>query len=152
MTLTVDLQIHRTLPAPAARVFQAWTAPTDFARWWWPPRFQTRVEMELEAGGRYRVRSTALGEGNDIEVSGQFRIVEPPDRLAYTWMWRGEDRETLVDVRFVDAGDETQLELSHSGFRDGPERDNHVQGWNDCIDRLVAYLHDARSIPAKKRP
>jgi uncharacterized protein YndB with AHSA1/START domain len=148
----MELRIARVLPAPAATVFEAWTSPAPLTAWWWPPRFKTAVEIQLQVGGVYRIRSRGLGAENEIEVFGEYRSVDPPERLEYTWRWAGEQHETTVEAVFAERSDRTELRLTHAGFTSEQERDNHVQGWNDCLDRLVDYLQGEaarRSEPAK---
>ncbi|HEV3170608.1 MAG TPA: hypothetical protein VGZ32_09720 [Actinocrinis sp.] len=39
------------------------------------------------------------------------------------------------------------LTLVHERFDDDPSRDEHAQGWSDCLDRLPAWL--AAELPAQ---
>jgi uncharacterized protein YndB with AHSA1/START domain len=75
-----------------------------------------------------------------MAVSGEFVSVEPPARLVQTWRWDGEDEETLVTVTFETAEQGTALTIVHERFADDTTRDEHLQGWNDCLDRLTPYL------------
>lgn len=132
------LALVRTVAAPRERVFRAWTDPTELARWWWPPRFQTTYEVDLRVGGAYRFRSIHLPDIGVLAVSGTFLEVDPPARLVYTWRWEGtDDPETQVAVEFSDRGRHTEITITHAGFSDAPDRANHEQGWNDCLVRLV---------------
>ena len=57
-----------------------------------------------------------------------------------TWSWDGEDAETLVTIELAPGEDGTRLDLVHEGFADDSVRDEHVQGWSDCLDRLPGWL------------
>jgi len=71
-------------------------------------------------------------------VGGVFLDVRVPDRLVYTWAWEGDDAgETLVTVEFRDRGPQTEVAVRHERFVDRHARDEHAQGWNDCLDRLA---------------
>lgn len=132
------LTLVRTVDAPRERVFRAWTDPTELARWWWPPRFQTTYEIDLRVGGVYSFRSIPLPDIGVLAVSGTFLEVDPPARLVYTWRWEGTtDPATRVVVEFSDHGAQTEITITHSGFPDEQDRANHAQGWNDCLARLV---------------
>ena len=41
--------------------------------------------------------------------------------------------ETLVTVLFKEAGDKTEVVLTHEFFADAHMRDEHNQGWNGCL-------------------
>jgi uncharacterized protein YndB with AHSA1/START domain len=128
-----ELQLRRSLPYPVEQLWQALTDPAAIARWFWPERFNTNADIELRAGGRYRI----AGPGAGIAVSGEYRAVAVPHRLVFTWQWDGEPDETLVTVELAPAGTGTDLSLRHEGFPDDAIRDDHIKGWSDCLDRLA---------------
>jgi uncharacterized protein YndB with AHSA1/START domain len=134
--MAAELQLRRTMSAPQDQVWQALTDPAALAAWFWPVRFRTTAEVDLRLGGRYRI----AGPGAGIGVSGQYQAVEPPRLLAFTWQWDGEAQQTLVTADLTSTGPDTDLLLTHSQFATEADRDNHVQGWSDCLDRLPAWL------------
>ena len=67
--------------------------------------------------------------------------VEEPERLVPTWRWDGEDTETLVTFTLAETSDgATALTIVHENFADEQSCASHLQGWNDCLDRLVASV------------
>lgn len=131
-----DLTIDRTLAFPVERVWRAMTDPAALTAWFWPQRFDPGVEVDLRVGGRYRIDGPAVG----MAVSGEYVAVEPPHRLVFTWVWDGEDAETLVTVELTPTPDGTRLFLRHERFVDDEAAKSHAQGWDDCLDRLPAWL------------
>ncbi|GAA1037219.1 SRPBCC domain-containing protein [Virgisporangium ochraceum] len=131
-----DLTIDRTLAFPVERVWRAMTDPAALTAWFWPRRFDPTVEVDLRVGGRYRIDGPAVG----MAVSGEYVAVEPPHRLVFTWLWDGEDAETLVTVELTPTADGTRLVLRHERFVDDEAAKSHAQGWDDCLDRLPAWL------------
>jgi len=132
-----SLCVERTIDAPRERVWRTWTEPLGLSRWWWPERFRTTYEIDLHEGGAFRFRTEELKDIGVLSLAGKFFEIEPPERLAYTWNWEaGEEPQTSVRVEFRDRGDRTDVRVIHEGFETSDERDNHVQGWNDCLDRL----------------
>jgi uncharacterized protein YndB with AHSA1/START domain len=127
------VELTRLLPDTPERVWRAFTEPAVLASWFWPERFGTVVSVDLRVGGRYRID----GPGGDMAVSGEYVSVEPPSRLAFTWRWDDDPAETLVTLLLIPAGDGTELRLTHEGFADPTDRDNHAKGWADCLDRLA---------------
>ena len=82
-------------------------------------------------------------------------LTDPAALTAWFWPPRlepaaevdlaGEDAETLVTVELVPSGEGgTGLALRHEGFADDATRDDHIQGWTDCLDRLPDWLASAR--------
>jgi uncharacterized protein YndB with AHSA1/START domain len=134
--VTTSLQLRRTLAYPPERVWRAFTDPTALAGWFWPARFATEAEIDLRVGGRYRID----GPGAGMAVSGEYVHVEPPARLVFTWRWDGDLDETLVSVEFVRTDMGTDLVIMHEQFTGDSDRDNHTQGWEDCLDRLPGWL------------
>jgi uncharacterized protein YndB with AHSA1/START domain len=129
----MELTLHRTLPYPIKKVWAALTDAKAVAGWFWPEGFATVAEVDARPGGRYRIASAPMG----MAVGGSFLTVEPARRLAFTWRWEGEDLVTRVSIG-LEPG--TALTLTHAGFPDEAQRDNHVAGWSDCLDRLPAWL------------
>ena len=134
--MTISATIERIIPASRDRVWKALTTE-QLAGWFWPPRFATTVRLDLRVGGAYRID----GPGAGMAVSGVFVAVDEPERLVQTWRWDGEDAETLVTFTLAQTPDgATALTIVHEKFADEQSRANHAQGWNDCLDRLVAAV------------
>src|SRR5437763_122280 len=73
-----------------------------------------RVESEPRVGGGYRI-AMQPPEGGLFHLSGEFREVEPPFRLAYTFRWdppAADDRETVVILALEDRGERTKIVLT----------------------------------------
>jgi uncharacterized protein YndB with AHSA1/START domain len=69
--------------------------------------------------------------------------VSPPERLVYTWSWRGnplEGTESLVTVVFRDLGGSTEVVLTHERLPDECAVELHRDGWKGCLDRLEALV------------
>lgn len=140
---TTTLKIVRTFRASREKVFQAWTDPQALMKWWGPPGYECpAAEVELRAGGAYRLAMRKLPDGDVFYLSGTFSEVRAPQRLVYTWRWESQPDlgETLVTVDFLDRAGATELVLSHELFPSEAARDDHEKGWNGCLDRLTAIL------------
>ena len=77
--------------------------------------------------------------GNVFSVFGSYREVRPPERLVYTWAWQGtrmDGIETLVTVDFREAGQDTEVLLTHEGFDTQGDHTAHRDAWIGCLDRL----------------
>jgi len=81
-----ELVVTRTFDAPARLVFEAWTRPELFQRWWVPKSMgMTLVScaMDVRVGGRYRLEF-ANGDGPSMAFFGRYLEVDPPSRFVWT--------------------------------------------------------------------
>jgi uncharacterized protein YndB with AHSA1/START domain len=133
----------RRLDAPREAVFRACTEPAQLARWWGPRGFSVpSVESDLRVGGAYRI-AMQPPEGELFHLAGEFRAVEPAERLSYTFTWEPpdpDDRETVVTMTFAMAGDGTTLVVHQEGFATEERLRLHEDGWGDSLDRLAEFL------------
>jgi uncharacterized protein YndB with AHSA1/START domain len=137
------LEIQRDLPADRSTVFAAFTDPRELAEWWGPKGFTTpSLEFEPRVGESYRIEMQPP-EGERFHLAGQFREVDPPSRLAYTFVWEEpdpDDVETLVELSFRDRGDTTEVSLVQGEFKTEDRFALHRDGWTDGFDKLEAFL------------
>ena len=127
-----EFRVQRVVAKPVEEVWTAFTDADALAAWFWPPRFQATVEVDLRVGGAYRIASVPAG----MAVSGEFTEVEAPGRLVQTWRWDGEDEETLVTMTFLPVDGGTGITILHERFADPEQAAQNELGWNSCLDRL----------------
>lgn len=137
------LRITRHLAAPPERVFRAWTEVEELARWFGPQGVSSRnVEVDLRPGGSYRLEFHG-SEGFVASLSGSYREIKAPERLAFTWAWGEGDLagiETLVTIELRAADGGTELTLTHEGVPTDSALEKHRTGWTSCLDSLEQYL------------
>jgi uncharacterized protein YndB with AHSA1/START domain len=139
-----ELVITRTFEAPRHRVFQAWTEPSQVARWWGPQGFTTtHCDMDIRPGGAFRVCMRSP-EGADYWKQGVYREIVEPERLVFTFAWEDAegkpDHQTLVTVTFAEQGGKTKLTLHQAVFDTVDARNEHQRGWASCLERFAEYL------------
>jgi uncharacterized protein YndB with AHSA1/START domain len=140
-----ELALHMkcVLPASRSRVFAAFTEPEELAKWWGPRGFTApSIEIDLRVGGSYRI-AMQPPEGDLFYLTGAFREIDPPARLAYTFRWEDptpDDRETLVTLSLRELGESTELVFTQGTFAAERRRALHEQGWTDGLDRLQELL------------
>ena len=141
------ITLRRTIPARRGEVFRAWTDPAELKRWWARPGFTVvDAQVDLRIGGGFRI-DTRPAVGNVFSVFGSYREVRPPERLVYTWAWRGtrmDGIETLVTVDFREAGQDTEVLLTHEGFDTQGDHTAHRDAWIGCFDRLSQAISSRR--------
>jgi uncharacterized protein YndB with AHSA1/START domain len=135
--VTVDVHVQRTFTTTPAVLWQALTEPAALCTWFWPhEKFGTSAEADLRINGTFLIDAPKAGIG----VSGRYLEVKPAERLVMTWRWKGEDDETLVTIDLSPDADRSQLTVRQGPFADDARRDQHAQGWADCLDRLPSWL------------
>jgi len=107
----VELVITRTFNAPAHIVFEAWTRPELFMRWWAPKSMGVPLlacEMDVRVGGGY---SVAFGHdaSSTMTFFGKYIDVIPNERLVWT-NEEGEDG-AVTTVTFEENAGRTLLML-----------------------------------------
>ena len=137
------LRIERTFDAPVERVFDAWTSEEVLRRWlhgmtdWETPV----AEVDLRVGGTIRIVMRDPADGTEVGAMGEYRVVEPPRRLVFTWVWDHDpDRPQLIELEFSEQAGRTSVRMTNSAIpTDGRLRDQE-RGWHVCYDNLDLVL------------
>jgi uncharacterized protein YndB with AHSA1/START domain len=144
----LTLRLKRVLPSPRVVVYAALTDPTQLAKWWGPHGFAApRVEFDPRVGGSYRI-ALQPPDGDLFELSGEFREVDRPARLAYTFRWDPpdpQDRETAVTLSLQQHREGTELLLIQGEFATEQRLALHEDGWTESLDRLAQLLAEAEA-------
>ena len=104
-----EIVITRSFDAPARLVFEAWSNPELFQKWWVPKSLGMQLhscEMDVRTGGTYRLN---FGEGMDF--FGRYIEVTPPARIVWTNEEGGEDG-SVTTVTFEEEDGRTLLVMS----------------------------------------
>jgi uncharacterized protein YndB with AHSA1/START domain len=104
-----ELVVTRTFNGPARIVFEAWTRPELFKRWWVPKSTGMSLlscEMDVRVGGTYRLVFSHPASPEPMAFFGKYNEVLPPSRLVWTNDEAGEDG-AVTTVTFEDRGTET---------------------------------------------
>jgi uncharacterized protein YndB with AHSA1/START domain len=120
------------IDASPETVFDFFTDPAKMVRW----KGVTAI-LDPRPGGVYRVQM------NEQAVAlGEYVVVDPPNRLVFTWGWEGGDAVTppgssTVEVTFVPDGDGTLVRLVHTGLPSPESVEAHGHGWDEYMPRLA---------------
>jgi uncharacterized protein YndB with AHSA1/START domain len=106
-----ELVSTRTFNGPARIVFEAWTRPELFERWWVPKSFGLTLlscEMDVRVGGRYRLVFRHPAAPEPMAFFGTYLEVTPHSRLVWTNEEGGESGQ-VTTVTFEERGGQTLL-------------------------------------------
>jgi uncharacterized protein YndB with AHSA1/START domain len=106
-----ELVVTRIINGSARLVFEAWTNPDLFKRWWVPKSCGISLlscELDVRVGGKYRL-VFAIDASNSMAFFGRYIEVTPFSRLA----WTNEESEggAVTTVTFEEKGDQTLVVL-----------------------------------------
>ncbi len=108
-----EVVVTRTFDAPARLVFEAWSRPELFKKWWVPSSMGMTLrscEMDVRTGGKYRL---VFGDdpANPMAFFGQYLEVVPNKRIVWTNEENG-DAGSVTTVTFEERDGKTLLVLS----------------------------------------
>jgi uncharacterized protein YndB with AHSA1/START domain len=134
-----ELVITRTFNAPARIVFEAWTRPELFKRWWAPSGMSLlSCEMDVRVGGGYRVEFGHEASGS-MAFFGRYIEVIPPSRLV--WTNDESDDGAVTTVTFEEKGGKTLLVL-HELYPSKEALDGAIEGMEGGMPEQFEQLDE----------
>ena len=138
-----ELVITRTFNGPARIVFEAWTKPELFRRWWTPKSFGLTIhscEMDVRVGGTYRLMISHPASEQPMAFFGKYIEVAPHARLAWT---NDESADgAITTVTFEERGGET-LVVMHDLYPSKEALDAAIASGSTCgTDETFAQLEE----------
>ena len=135
-----ELVVTRIFNAPARLVFEAWTKPELFKRWWVPKSMGMSLlscEMDVRVGGRYRLEFSY--EGSKSAFFGTYKEVIPHSRLV----WTNEESEdgAVTTVTFQEQDGKTLL-VMHELYPSKEALDAAGTGAADATVETFAQLDE----------
>src|SRR3984957_12601692 len=103
-----ELVVSRIINGPSHFVFEAWTNPELFKKWWVPksaPITLVSCAMDVRTGGTYHLVFNANGQS--AAFFGKYLEVTPYSRLVWTNEEGGADAATITTVTFEEVNGTT---------------------------------------------
>ena len=103
-----ELVVTRTFDAPAHIVFEAWSKPELFQRWWVPKSVGMTLlscDMDVRTGGTYRLVFSHPAFDQPMAFFGTYREVTPHKRLV--WLNEESDQGAVTTVTFEENAGKT---------------------------------------------
>lgn len=141
---TVD--ISKTLAAPVAAVFTAWSQEAAQRAWGDPgPGWQMRFERFRFTVGESDICHFGPEGGPAYLNENRYLEITPERRIVYASLLRQEDALTFagtVVVTFEPVEGGTRMRLIEQGiYFDGHDRvEDHREGWRSMLEAMDAYL------------
>ena len=137
-----ELVVTRIVNGSARIVFEAWTKPELFQRWWAPKSFGVSIiscELDVRTGGTYRLVMGYPSSERPMAFFGQYIEVRPHSRLVWTNN-EGDEGGAVTTVTFEEKGDLT-LVVIHDLYPSKESLDEAIasgstSGWEEQFDQL----------------
>jgi uncharacterized protein YndB with AHSA1/START domain len=148
--------IERTFDAPVALIWQLWTQPELFKKWYGPTGFSVPVaEMDVRVGGKHLFCMQSPDGSMKMWSTGEYLEVVPNKRLVYTDSMADEhgnvvmpstygmnDAEypttTEVTVVLEDLDGRTKMIMTHAGVPANEQGAN--EGWNQSFAKMDNHI------------
>ncbi|MEU1048406.1 SRPBCC domain-containing protein [Streptomyces sp. NPDC005897] len=131
--------LTRTLDAPAAQVWQAWTTPDQYARWAYA--VPGTVEMDVRPGGAWKA-TMRTPEGAEFPLTGSYIEVAEHRALTIGMDVPGRPDPATMTVELTEQGPRNTVITLHQTCDTKEERDGAEQGSNMLLDGLTGFLSD----------
>jgi len=147
MRESLTLRMERTYRAPAQAVFDAWTSEEVLRRWFHAGRDweTTQAEVDLRVGGTVRVVMRDPEADAEYGGGGTYTEIDPPRRLAFTWLWDDNSTRMLIEIDFEETDGLTTVRFTHRGLWDEDAVRSHEGGWTTAFDNLERALETRRA-------
>ena len=151
-----EVNISRTFNAPLEKVWQAWTVPAMFEKWWGPRDFTIpHIEIDFKVGGKYFYCMKAP-DGKEYWGTGIYKEIIPRKKILVTDSFADEkgqvvsathygmegfplELEVIIFFKSLDDG-QTEINLVHGKFPEGEIMELVRQGWEESFDKLEKSL------------
>ena len=146
-----ELIIHRVFNLPVRKVWQAWTEPESYKKWWGPKDYTCpSATIDFKTGGKH-LSCMRSSKGEEIWSTGVYKEIVPHKKIvmsdnfsddkgnirnAADYNMPGEwPNELLITLNFEEADGATKMKLKHTGIPD-EMYDDCIKGWNESFDKL----------------
>jgi uncharacterized protein YndB with AHSA1/START domain len=136
-----EIVVTRTFNAPARIVFEAWTKPELFKRWWVPKSIGMSLvscEMDVRVGGGYRLEFVHEASATPVAFFGRYTEATPHSRLV----WTNDESAggAVTTVTFEEKGGKTLL-VMHELYPSKEALDANA-GMEDAMPETFAQLDE----------
>ncbi|MFJ8144855.1 SRPBCC domain-containing protein [Streptomyces sp. NPDC096048] len=131
--------LTRTLAAPAARIWQAWTTPDQYARW--THAAPGSVELDVRPGGAWKATMIAP-DGAEFPLTGTYVEVDEPTHLVIGMDIPGRPDPTLMTMELTEQGPRDTVLVLRQTCETKAERDGAEEGSGMLLDGLEGFLAD----------
>ena len=140
---TGTVRLHRVIPAPVERVYNAFIDKQALEYWLPPYGFTGKVhEMDARVGGGYRMSFTNFSTGSSHSFSVRYIEMTPNKRICHTDRFDDdklpEEMQVTINLEAVSCG--TQIEIVQEGIPAQIPEDGCYLGWQESMEQLARLV------------
>ncbi len=154
MNPDLDLTLERVIRAPRTAVWNAWTDPSRFEKWWVPAPARCRVDrLDVRPGGAFVTRLSEDGVEFVPHLDATFLVVDELERIVFTnaidSAWRPANPDPIpmtaeIALRDHPDGTDYRVVVRHGdpAARARHEELGFLDGWGSVTEQLAAVAAD----------
>jgi len=137
------VNISKTIAAPVARVFDAWSNAAAWNKW-----FTAGAKVEFREGGAYSNNDSDHGKFLKIvPPGGPLKAMNEAARLQFTWENAQHSPGSVVTVQFLEKGDaKSGVAITHDKLKDENACSDMKEGWQWALSSLKSFLETGAPI------
>ena len=149
--------IERVFDAPVDLIWQLWTQPEHFKKWYGPKGFTVPVaEMDVRVGGKRLICMESPDGSMKMWTTGEYTEIVPNERIVYTESMADENGNvvsssaqgtkdgppatTEVIVVLEELDGRTRMIMTHAGV---PADSRAGDGWTQAFDKMTDHIETA---------
>jgi uncharacterized protein YndB with AHSA1/START domain len=144
----VTVQVTRRFSASPEQVFNAWLNPEMIGRWMFGPAVREeeilRILIKPIVEGSFSF--LVLRQGQEIDHIGEYREIDRPRRLVFTWGIAGESAgQSVVTIEISPLETGSELTLTHQMDPAwAAYKDRTKAGWEKMLEKLAEAVTSAK--------
>ena len=143
-TAAPPTELTRVYDAPRALVFEMWTKPEHFKKWFAPkPMTISSCELVTRAGGTMNF-TMRMPDGLEFPFVGKFDEIVQNERLVFSGLIH-DDNTCHTVVTFEDApGGQTKISVRQTYAFASQATAGAVLGWTSTLENLAETISNAK--------
>lgn len=138
------ITMERTLSAPVALVWEAWTQPDHIAKWWGPKGMKTKiVTHEFKVGGHWKF-TMDMPNGNEFISEGTYSEIIVNEKIVTSANFRPMTEGVELHILLAADGDKTlfTFKVVHptEEYCKQQEQMGIYNGWGSVFNGLEEHL------------
>lgn len=138
-----ELVLVRTFNAPIESIWDFWTNPKKFAKWYGSPGKLINVKIDLKIGGEWQA-TTVLSDGTSYPAVAVFKKIQKPTKLIFNYLNIEDRKDKNIEVMTVilkDMGGKTEMTFSQKGHLPSDEYATGLkEGWTGFFNKMEKVL------------